>query len=383
MNDTSLIEREFGDLNEWRTSPSFWPGLPSQAESLFQRLNPARRRVIGHSAGGREIIALEYGEKEPIVAGTNNLHSALSASVSPPDPTAIFPESFYGTRRRQKPSILFQGAIHGSELTGTVASLNLCRIIEAGEDLRGKAWPRLQDLARNARIVVVPWLNMDGATRVTWGQFSGMPLAAVSCINMGIARNGAKIAYPSHKDVFPIPPSSVAFMGTYFNDAGVNLQYDFCSLAREPETCAWMDYYLGERPDGVVVWHCNSGSLIGPPGYYLPQGYQLQEARIGGMVRARLQREGYVAGRMSWANLPGLGKPMLDQSTAIYHVCGAAPIMCELPTGYRESFFSLDDMLDIGLLVIEEILAYAHSDGLRPYELWEKVRGPTRKQEQV
>ncbi len=381
MNDISVIEREFKELDAWRTAPEFWPALPAQAEGLIQRLRQAKRQLIGHSAGGREIFALEYGEKEPIDAGTDNLHSALSASLTPPDPTAIYPGSFYGMRRRRKPAVVFQGAIHGSELTGTVASLNLCWIIETGKDLRGKEWPRLRELARNSRIAIIPWLNMDGAMRSPWGQFSGMPSAAASCINLGVTREGAKLAYPAHKELFPIAPSGMAFMGTYFNDAGVNLQYDFCSLAREPETCAWMDYYLDERPDGVVVWHCNAGSLIGPPGYYLPQGYQLQEARIGGVVRARLQREGYVAGRMSWANLPGLGKPVIDQTTAVYHVCGAAPIMCELPAGCREYFFTLDDMLDIGLIVIEEILAYAHSDGLRPYELWEKVRKQTTKQE--
>ena len=34
-----------------------------------------------------------------------------------------------------------------------------------------------------------------------------------------------------------------------------------------------------------------------------------------------------------------------------------------------------DTMLDIGLILIEEILAYAHTDGLRPCEWWQKVKG--------
>ena len=31
-------------------------------------------------------------------------------------------------------------------------------------------------------------------------------------------------------------------------------------------------------------------------------------------------------------------------------------------------------MLDIGLLTLEEVLSFAHRDGFRPYELWDKVK---------
>ena len=55
-------------------------------------------------------------------------------------------------------------------------------------------------------------------------------------------------------------------------------------------------------------------------------------------------------------------------------VCGSLPVMCELPTGFGKDAPTFDQMLDIGLLTIEEILAHAHTDGLRPYELWQKVK---------
>ncbi len=375
MHDLSLIEAEFGSLDPWRTAPDFWLSTPSQAMDFIRGLKEATVRTIGHTAGGLDLIALEYGEKEQLTGiTTDNLSSAIASNIVPPDPTEIFPAAFYGENRRLRPVVVLQGGIHGSELTGTVASLNLCSIIETGKDVRGKAWPTLRDLALQTRLCIIPWLNRDGVERAPVVHFNGMPHETAVRINQGIARDGTKYVHPDVKRILPIPPAETAFMGTYFNDAGVNLQYDFTSIHRQPETTARMEYYLAERPDGIVIWHCNGGSMMGPPSFYLPQGYQLEESRLAGAVRSRLLREGHAVGRISWAGLPGLGKPYLEQMCATYHVSGGMPIMVELPIGTKEYHHSLEDMLDIGLLTLEEILLYAHDDGLRPYETWSKVK---------
>ena len=373
MNDYTLIEKEFGDLSAFLEAPPFWISTPKLGRPFIEKLKQGTVHTIGRSAGGREIVAIEYGEKEPHDAAMDNLQSALASNLVPPDPTDIFPDSFFGKTRRRKPVVALQGGIHGSELTGTVASFNLCHLLETGKDLRGKEWPRLLDLARKTRLCIIPWVNVDGAERTRWPNSSGMPAKAYGRMTQGIAADGRKYEYPAVKSICPIPPDKTAFMGTYYNDAGVNLQYDFCAVRRQPETTAWMEYYLAERPDGVAVWHCNAGSLMGPPPFYIPVGYQMEEARLAGALRNRLLRDGYPAGRMSWAGLPGMGKPYLEQITAIYHVCGALPLLLELPAGCKEWELSCDAMLDIGLISIEEILFYAHTDGLRPYENWEKV----------
>jgi hypothetical protein len=163
-------------------------------------------------------------------------------------------------------------------------------------------------------------------------------------------------------------------MGSYFNDLGYNLQYDYTTVERQPETKTWMRYYLDERPDGVVIWHCDSGSMISAPESFLPEGYQHQTSRIGGAVRQRLIHEGYRIGRLSWAGLVGMGTHYLSQMNAVYHNSGALPIMCEAPAGAVHNPMTCDELLDIGLITIEEILVYAHNDGLRPYELWTKVK---------
>ena len=71
------------------------------------------------------------------------------------------------------------------------------------------------------------------------------------------------------------------------------------------------------------------------------------------------------------------GKVVIDQIVATYHVCGALPIMCELPIGAKYPYYptyTFDSLVDIGLITIEEILHYAQTDGLRPYEWLHKVR---------
>jgi hypothetical protein len=50
------------------------------------------------------------------------------------------------------------------------------------------------------------------------------------------------------------------------------------------------------------------------------------------------------------------------------------PVLVEYPMGGGSVPMTCDAMLDVALYTLEEVLEYTHTDGLRPYELWEKVR---------
>jgi hypothetical protein len=373
MNDLSSIEAQFGDLSQYQKSPDFWLADPRDTEAFLETLTQFEVREIGKSAGGLSIKAIFHGEFEPLETITDNLHSAIASRIDNADPTDIFPAAFYGTHRRKNPVVVLQGGIHGGEVVGTVASLNLCHIIEHGTDLRGKAWPRLRELALKVRLVIIPWLNPDGNYRWPIPNIAGAPAELVAQCTHGIKMDGTPYRYPEYKVESPIDPDQCSFLGCYNNDNGVNLQYDIFSLPRQPETESWMKLYLEERPDGVLIFHCNAGTLIGPACYYLPPGHQHEESRLGGVVRYRLNQEGFALGRMSLAGLPSLGKPFFTQMDAVYHVSGATPIMVEFPNGSAAAPFMADEMLDIGLITIEETLHYALTDGLRPYEWLEKV----------
>jgi len=377
MNDLKYIIKEFGNMDKYKACPEFWKSIPGNSMEFIDSLKKANVISIGQSAGKRDIIAIEYGEKEELDATINNLQSSLASKSANPAPTAIFPEEFYGSKSRNKPVLVLQGALHGGELTGTVASLNLCSIIENGTDLRGKAWPELQKMAKQYRILIIPWLNPDGTSRVDIPCSSGIQAALYSRLTMGVNEDGSPSMYPENKKRYPEPKMS--YLGSYFNDNGYNLHYDFCEIERQAETKAWMQYYLEEKPDAVVAWHCDSGSMISSPPALLPVGFQHQVSRIGGVVKQSLSRKGYDVTRLSWAQLPGMGKDNLTQIEAIYHNCGALPLLCELPAGTDIKPFTADEMLDIGLLTLEELLFFGLKDGFRPYEYRQKIINSTKK----
>lgn len=379
MRDFSPIIEQFGSLELYQSCPSYFTAKRETGMPAIDALTKAVKRQIGTSVAGVPIIALEYGEFEPLEGiCSDNLHSSLAAKIVPPDPTDIYPASFYGSNRRRKPSLVIQGGIHGGELTGTVANINLCHVIETGKDLRGKAWPRLQELALATRLVIIPWLNPDSTDRWPLYTTEGAPRALLAACTYGVRKDGQVLSYPGFKKYGVIEPSEMAHMGSYFNDNGINLQYDLMGIDRQPETIAWMRYYLQERPDAALVWHCNDGSLMGPCEYYLPPGHQHTHSRLSGAVYARLLRDNLPVRRMSWAGLPGMGKPFIEQSTAIYHICGALPLMSELPLAHEGLDLSHDTLLDMGLTHIEEVLSFGHTEGFRPYEYWDKVKS-TRK----
>jgi len=372
MSIENFWKKRYAEIEKYQNTPDFWISTPGSAESFFKTLTNAKIKTIGKSAGNRDIIAIEYGQKENLETTTDLLNSALAATNINPDPTQIFPESFYGKTRRKKPVIVIQGAIHGGEVTGTVGALNLCNIIETGKDLRGKDWKKLQKLAKETRLLIIPWLNPDGNSRTPVACTAGIPSEFYEDYCHGISKTPSANLYSENKKNAPINPANFHYLGAYFNDNGINLEYDFTAPTRQTETKAWMKYYLLEKPDGVIAMHTNAGSMIGPLPSFIPEGCQHEISRLSGAVAARL--EGYGLDRLSWVGLPGLGTQFMSQASAIYHVCGATPVLCEFPLGYQLKPFSPEDMLDITLITFEEMLQFAHTEGFRPYEFWTKVK---------
>jgi len=367
-----LLRERFGEVDKWLTAPDWWPSDLESAEALLRRLPQVKVREIGRSAGGRPILAAEWGEKEPLETTANSLASAFAAAGTRPDPLNLFPPAFYGRQRRTRQVLVIQGALHGMEIDGTVAALNLLHILHTGTDLRGKPWDRLRAEAAKLRICVIPFLNADGRARSPFHHFVGASNELCQFVHMGTWKDGRPIVYPDHKAIWPLPLAEVGFLGAYFNDRGVNLQYDSCVPHRQPETTAWMQYYLDERPDCVLICHSNAGSLMGNPDTFLPVPFQHQQSRVAGLVRQYIFDHGQRAGRTTYAQLPDFGTPNFNQHCGVYHTCGALPLMCEFPCGLPGRPYTMDECLDIGLLVLEAICFFANRDGFRPLAVWDR-----------
>jgi hypothetical protein len=70
-------------------------------------------------------------------------------------------------------------------------------------------------------------------------------------------------------------------------------------------------------------------------------------------------------GQSHWSRF---GDFQFYQTDAVYHACGALPILIEFPCGYQNLPDNHKDIVDIGLNVIDEICAFGNRYRFRPRE---------------
>ncbi len=343
-----------------RPCPAWWLTRPEETERFLRSLRGVTVEEIGRSAGGRPILAAAFGKREDLPKRTStSLASALAGGSS---------AAFYGDGERRRQSLLFVGNAHGIEFEGTVAALNMLNVLVTGKDLRGRSWPEMRRAGRRLRVVIIPHLNIDGRARFPEVRhFLDQDAESYRRICQGDWKSGEKIVWPQSKLFFPIPVSRVSPLGAYFNDNGVNLVYD-TGLGEEPqpETRALLKFCRQEMPDCAVCSHTDHGSLVQPPDSFIPDYYRQRQAQIGAMVSRRCQRDGTIRRHRIPQRTMGYAGQVLYQTDLIYHTCGALPLLVEFPVGYKDFPYRFDEVLDIGMSVLEEILLFAEADRFRP-----------------
>jgi len=347
-----------GYVDTWQ-APDWWLSSPYEVEVYLRSLKGVKVFSIGESAGGRPILAAAWGPREDLPGRTS---TSLASAISGGDP-----EAFYGKGRRERQTFVFLGAAHGTEIEGTVAALNLLNVVVKGRDLRGRRWTRMAREARRLRILVIPFFNMDGRARCAERRhFIGVDPEAYRLMSQGNWKSGKKIQWPTSKLTQPIPVDKVNPLGTYFNDHGYNLVYDAgfggdC----QPETRALVRLLREEMPDAVLCSHSNNGSLVSEPCSFVPRHFQQRQAHFAAVAGFRCQQEG-----MKKYSVPrrvtSYAGQVFYQTDMIYHVCGALPLLVEFPCGYQNLPDNHDEILDIGMYVLEEIIAFGAAYGFRP-----------------
>ncbi len=338
-------------------APDWWPSLPEEAQRLMGSLPGVSLEQIGVSAGGRPILAGSLGAVDLLPEATSiSLASARAARA---------PRAFYGQGQRQRQHVLFLGAVHGTEFEGTVAMLNVLHALVHGQDLRGRNWPELAALRNRFRIMVVPFLNMDGRMRYAdVRHFCPFDREQYNRITMGQLRTGAAPRWPDVKRHQPQPLDQYTQLGSYFNDAGINLVYDDFFGEPQPETRALMALCRRERPDVIIQSHTNHGSLVEHAISYIPRDYQLRLAQLSGAVSTRCARAG-LSRRMVASPEPYCGQ-VFYQSDALHHHCGALPVLLEFPCGEPAPPGTLDEILDVSMAALTELLTFGALHGFRP-----------------
>lgn len=341
--------------------PPWWVSLPGEAERVLRSLPGVEIETIGRSAGGLPILAGSYGSPDPLPGRTS---SSLASARAAKDPLA-----FYGRGHRQRQHLLLVGATHGTEIEGTVAILNVLHAIITGEDLRGRPWPELHALKDRFRIVIVPFLNMDGRMRYpdVHHFLDGDP-AFTARVTFGELKDGGTQEWLAVKRFAPQPLDRVRKIGSYFNDAGVNLVYDDFFGEPQPETRALMKLCRREMPDMVLLSHTNRGTLVEPAVSFIPRHFQHRLVQLSGAVAQACAKRGLTRHIVARPE-PYCGQ-VFYQTDALHHHCGALPVLMEFPAGTAGASLidSLDAILELGATALQEVLTFGDTFGFRPPE---------------
>jgi hypothetical protein len=337
-------------------APEFYRTSLSAVEEMLPRLTRGIVSEIGRSAGSRPIRAVAYGEFEPMER-TANLSAALAAKR---------PDAFFGSEARKKQVMLITSAIHGGEMESIAAVLNLMSLMETGSDLKGQSWPNLVAAAERLRLVIVPCLNPDGRARIPSDDPTTWSNEEQEKYRHGLHADGSFITWPACKVPHPRDPKKDGFLGSYFNDAGVNpLHGVFLSHHIAPETHAALALALAETPDVVLDLHsCGVGPFFIVGDRALPESYSRRQHYLDGFLRKSLRDR--LAIHRNWTTVGSEGA--LTFPSACYHVCGALPIIFEGPHGAQEGFrYTHAQIVDMYLTVFEAVMTVGATEGFRPH----------------
>lgn len=326
--------------------PLYWITSLDEVQSYLEnKIRKGRVRITGKSAGGRNIYVYEYGAKENLPQ-TVSLSSACAAKK---------PELYTRAFERKKQSLFIYSAIHGAEVEGTAGLMNLINLLEYGVDLRGRKNEALLKLAENCRIVIVPLAQPDGRARFHLNSLVGQDLDVFQYYAHGIWNDGSPCQYPWHKEIMPLPMKEFKQLGAYFNDNGVNCQHDDFFGNPQPEVLNLIRLVHEERPDCILACHsCEAGPGMSTPARCLSENGLNMEQQIAIAVMTR----------QLCAGLHPYHRVNLRQAKAfilqdiLYLASGGLPLLYEFPHGCTNEPFTHEEIIELGLLLFEEIMAY-------------------------
>ena len=345
MNQSLLTRNDTEDRNTG-TVPGFWiTSNKAVAAYLTKNVFRGQVSVIGYSAGKRPVYAYEFGESEvgPQTVSFSSAHAARK------------PELFTQQGRKKKPSLLIYSAIHGAEVEGTAALINLIHIIEHGCDLRGKKWQGLSRMAKYCRLVIVPLSQPDGRERFALDSMTGQSLATFQYYAHGMWKDGTPCSYPFHKETLPLPLDRIGHLGAYFNDNGVNCQHDDFFGTVQPETAALIALAHAERPDCILSCHaCEADPGFSGPHMTNSAAAEAMTTRIAEAVLAK-----HLAAHLRpYEKLNVKRHSYFYLQDILYMASGALPLLYEFPHGAVNVPFTQDEIVDLGLILFEELMRF-------------------------
>lgn len=233
--------------------PEYWKGNVKDVDNAVKEVKKGKVTRLLDSAGNRPIYLFEYGR----------------SSIEPPK---VSMSSAYGARNfgffadKTKddyiPTVLFVGCMHGGEWEGTVALLNLIKLLETGTDYKGEGHDDLLSAAEGLHILIIPIANPDGRARIPFDNFVGKTFEDLRYYNQGTWLDGTLCGWPECMKLSPIK-EYCDFLGGYFNDDGVNMYNDDFFLNPSHETLNVLRVARNNVPDMTVLFHGGDNTVGG------------------------------------------------------------------------------------------------------------------------
>ena len=339
-------------MNGSSTIPSYWRNNLQHIEESVQHVKRGKSRLLSRSAGGRDIYVVEYGEKSDF-GRSANYNSACGAGDT----------RYYADKKDfERPVILIVGGIHGGELEGVVAVLNLIQALETGVDFRGEAIVDVEHILQSFRLLLIPCMNPDGRARVPVDSVVGMSMEQLRYHVQGAWKDGTLCGWPECKAIHPLL-NEVSHLGGYFNDDGVNMMHDQFFMPMAQETKDLMKLVDEEAVDATIQLHggtnCTNQILNTA---YVPYFIKQRQYELAKRVREVSQDKGlsYVVNEINEQDGSAEPPPSFNLTSALHHVSGGMSMTYETNMGLDApgEQYSYEEILESHYVLFQEMFRF-------------------------
>ncbi len=301
--------------------PNYWKTGLDDIEKTIAGIKKGTVELICRSAGDRPIYSIFYGTSNNLKR-TANLSSAMGAGTM----------KYYADKSTPdyRPTVLLIGAVHGGELEGTAALMNLVAILETGKDLAGKKYPVITASAEKMNFMIVLCANPDGRARVPLPCMVGLDYESFRYLSQGTWNDGSLAGWPTCKSVHPISDAA-EHLGSYYNDDGINMMHDFFFTNPATETKALLKTAELFAPDFTILFHGGGNSKPHLAGVgYLFQQVNEEIRAFQQFIADQFREEGFSLGGNG---VDESNAKSFNLTSAITHVCGSPAITFESNQG--------------------------------------------------
>ena len=330
-------------MSEKNKLPAYWRSTAKDLEETLKLVKWGTVSMVSDSAGGRPIYKIEYG-KSNIKLGRANLSSARGAHD-----VRCYADK---TGEDYIPTLFLSGSIHGGEFEGTMALLNLIKLLETGTDYAGVEYPELVALMERIHLVIVPIANPDGRARVPFESVVGMTFNEFRHYNQGTWKNGELCGWPGCKRIHPIK-DYCDYLGGYFNDDGVNMAHEdfFGEISKESRVL--IDICRREVPDLSIQLHggTNCVCTLLPAEHSSADSYE-KCMKFSNMAKDVIEGKGGIPYKVSSTAL----SDAFSLKSAMHHVCGEPVLTYESNQGlcdHGNIIYTYDEIYKSHLLLFE------------------------------